>query len=305
MIDYSKMLNLQFLLFALMIVGIYARKRGFISLEARKKMTDLFINVILPCNIIASFNIKITKQLASNAAIILAIAFGVQLFQWLLSKFLYFKVPHGKQMVVRYGTICSNSGFMGNPVIQGIYGMQGLLYASLFLIPVRIFMWSAGLSLFTTTNNKKIVKNLLTHPCIIAVFIGLALMFIQFRIPVFLVQTIDSISSCTTAIAMIIIGAILADVNMKTLFDKLMFYYSAIRLIIIPVIVLFALKLMNAPIMLTGIGAVLAGMPAGSTTAILAAQYGCDAEYASKVVLVTTVFSLVTIPALGWLINVI
>lgn len=299
------MMNLQIILFLLIFVGIYARKRGYITEDSRKKLSDLFINVILPCNIIISFNVKLTGKIVSSAGVILLIAFGVQFFSWFLSLFLYRRVEHGKQMVLRYATIVSNSGFMGNPVVQGIYGMQGLLYASIYLIPVRIFMWSAGLSLFTVTDKKKVVKNLLLHPCIIAVYIGIILMLLQFRIPIFLTDTITDISNCTTAMAMIIIGSILADVSIKKTFSPLMLYYSAIRLILIPLAVLVLLKLLHADNLLTGVAVILAGMPAASTTAILAMQYDCDAEYASQCVLVTTFLSLATIPLLGWLIQVI
>ncbi|MFT9057814.1 MAG: AEC family transporter [Ethanoligenens sp.] len=299
------MLNLQGILFLLMIAGVYARKRSFITPESRKKLTALFINLILPCNIVASFHIRLSAQVIALAGEILAISFGVQMLSWLLSKLLYRRVAHNKQMVLRYGTICSNSGFMGNPVVEGVYGMEGLLYASLFLIPVRIFMWSAGLSLFTVADKKDILKKLLKHPCIIAVWIGLGLMLIDFRLPKFVLDSISSISACTTAVAMIIIGAILAEVDVRRVINRLTVYYSFVRLIFIPLLVLGVLLLLHVSTMLTGIAVLLAGMPAGSTTAILAEQYDGDAAYASQCVLLSTVFSLVTLPALSWLVSVL
>ncbi|MFT8888215.1 MAG: AEC family transporter [Ethanoligenens sp.] len=299
------MLNLQGILFLLMIAGVYARKRSFITPESRKKLTALFINLILPCNIVASFHIRLSAQVIASAGEILAISFGVQMLSWLLSKLLYRRVVHNKQMVLRYGTICSNSGFMGNPVVEGVYGMEGLLYASLFLIPVRIFMWSAGLSLFTVADKKDILKKLLKHPCIIAVWIGLGLMLIDFRLPKFVLDSISSISVCTTAVAMIIIGAILAEVDVRQVINRLTVYYSFVRLIFIPLLVLGVLLLLHVSAMLTGIAVLLAGMPAGSTTAILAEQYDGDAAYASQCVLLSTVFSLVTLPALSWLVSVL
>jgi malate permease and related proteins len=301
---FLNMIHLQLLLFLLILVGIYARKRGFFTDETRKNLTDFFINIILPANIVASFHVRLTNELAENAGQILLIAFGVQFFQWGLSKILYLRVAHGRQMVVRYATICSNSGFMGNPVIQGVYGTEGLMYASIFLIPVRIFMWSAGLSLFTVTSRRETVKKLLLHPCIIAVYIGIVLMLIDYRIPTFLNDTIVSLSNCTTALAMIIIGSILADVDLRTVVDRLMLYYSAIRLLLIPLMVLLVLRLLHISPLLTGIAVLLAGMPAGSTTAILAMQYDCDATYASKCVLFTTLLSLATLPLLSWLVQI-
>lgn len=292
------MLNLQFELFLLMLAGFVVRKLGILNPQARQKLTAFFIDVILPANIVVSFHIQFTAQVFRSCGEILAIAFGVQLLSWLLSRFLFLRAPHGRQMVVRYGTICSNSGFMGNPVVQGVYGMEGLLYASIFLIPVRIFMWSAGLSLFTVTDKKGMAKKLLTHPCIVAVFIGIALMLVNFRIPAFAMSTLTSLSNCTTAVAMVIIGTILAEVDIRHVVDKLMLYYSFIRLVFIPLLVFLLLWLLRVPPLLTGVGVLLSGMPAGSTTAILAEQYGCDAEYASKCVLFTTVLSMGTLPLL-------
>ena len=111
-------------------------------------------------------------------------------------------------MVLRYATICSNAGFMGNPVVVGIYGSQGLLYASVYLIPLRIFMWSAGLSCFTVASPKDIVKKLVHHPCIIAVVIGMALMPFPDVVPSFLLQTMQSCSKCVLPVSMIVIGSI-------------------------------------------------------------------------------------------------
>ena len=164
-------------------------------------------------------------------------------------------------------------------------------------------MWTAGLSLFTKSDRKTVIKTLVFHPCIVAVYIGLALMAIQFQIPQFMIDTLQYISNCTTAIAMIVIGSILADVDFRSAADKLMLFYSAVRLVLIPVTIFAVLRFINVPQLLTGITVLLAGMPAGSTTAILALEYGCDSEYASKAVLFTTFLSLVTLPILGWMLT--
>ena len=85
-------------------------------------------------------------------------------------------------MVLQYATVCSNAGFLGNPVAEGLYGSIGLLYASVYLIPQRIVMWSAGISYFTESpSRKEVVKKVLTHPCIVAVEIGIVLMVTQVK----------------------------------------------------------------------------------------------------------------------------
>ena len=99
----------------------------------------------------------------------LLIALGIQLACWGLGKLLYRFAPEPRRKVLQYATLCSNAGFMGNPIVEGIYGAQGLLYASVYLIPLRFFMWSAGLSCFTHTTARETLKKLALHPCIIAV----------------------------------------------------------------------------------------------------------------------------------------
>ena len=63
---------------------------------------------------------------------------------------------------------------MGNPVVEGSMVPRAYCMLPVYLIPLRIFMWSAGLSCFTVASPKDIVKKLVHHPCIIAVVIGMA-----------------------------------------------------------------------------------------------------------------------------------
>lgn len=200
-------------------------------------------------------------------------------------------------MVLQYGTICSNAGFLGNPLTEGIYGSMGLLYASIYLIPQRIIMWSAGVSFFTESPDKKtLVKKVVTHPCIVACMIGIIVMGLQITLPDFLFDTINNIGKCTTAITMILIGAILSEADLKTMVTKTTAAFSLLRLIIIPLMVFAGCLLTRMSMLVTGVSVVLAAMPAGTTTAILAVKYNGDEEFATKCVVLTTLLSMIMVP---------
>lgn len=295
------MLNIQLVLFAIMLIGAFARKKNMIDTNTRKAMSDLLINVILPCSIITSFNQEFTAETLIKSIQVLVISFGIQFLCIFFSKILYNKVPYNQQMVLRYATVCSNAGFLGLTVVGGIYGQDGLLYGAIALIPIRIFIWTAGVSLFTVTDKKNALKKVATHPCIIAVYIGFVYMISGITLPVFLNKTLDAVGGCTTAVSMIVIGAIIADTDIKTVVSKLILYYSAIRLIFLPIIVFIILKLINVDDLLIGISVLITAMPAGSFTAILADKYECDAEFASKCVFTSTVLSMATIPLISLL----
>jgi malate permease and related proteins len=85
------------------------------------------------------------------------------------------------------------------------------------------------------------------------------------------------------------------------LLDKDLFYYSAIRLLGIPLLILFVMKGLGCDALLTGVTVLLAAMPAGSTTVLLADSYGGNSEYASACVFLSTVLSLVTLPVISTL----
>ena len=64
--------------------------------------------------------------------------------------------------------------------------LVGVLYTSIFLIPMRIVMWSAGTTYFVageTVEKKKLIKNVLTHPCLVAIYLGLLCMVPQVQLP--------------------------------------------------------------------------------------------------------------------------
>ncbi len=296
MVTYNSLFQLQIMMFLLIAIGYVLGKKNIITKEGRKSITDLIIHVILPCNIIVSFFIEMNLHILTSCFVIFLLSIGIQLFSTFVGKYFY---PHANERmlpVLRYATICSNGGFMGNPLVEGIYGSQGLLYASIYLIPQRIVMWSAGLSCFTKAKGKEVIKKVITHPCIIAVAIGLFFMITQISLPVSFEKTLRTLSGCTTSLSMIIIGVILSEINAKTIFSKMNAYYCFIRLILFPAIVLSIGMILHLDPLVTAVSVVLSGMPAGTTTAILAAKYDGDAHFAVKCVFLSTLLSLITIP---------
>lgn len=283
----------------LVAVGFFAAKKGIFSPEARRDMTNLVIYVILPCNIFHSFETSLSVDKLTSCAIVFVIAIGAQLLYMIINKFAYNRYPLERRVVMQYATIVNNASFMGLPVIDSVFGSTGILYGSIVLVPIRLFMWTTGLSLFTKTEKKQQLKSLATHPCIWAVILGFAYLFSPVKLPQFLSTTINVIGSCTTALSMIIVGSILSEVNFKTLLDKACFYYSFIRLIAIPAITFIVLKLLGVDPVVTGVAVLSSAMPAATMTAMLSAKYGRDSLFASKLIFVSTLLSLVTLPLIA------
>ena len=303
MVDMANLLNLQTTIFLLMLAGYILTKTGVLSSDARKPLSNLLINFILPCNIITSFMMEFNEQILLDCLSILIVSVCIQIFMIFASKYFYKSVDSKQLPVLRYGTIVSNAGFMGSPIAQGLYGDQGLLYASIYLIPMRAVMWSFGVTCFTGTKGKGVMKKILTHPCIVAVFIGMILMITQLQLPKGLEQTIRYAGNANTALSMIIIGNILAEVKASEIFDRRAWWFCLIRLAVIPLFVLVSCNLTGVEELVKQVSVILAGMPAAATTAILAAKHDSDAHFAAKIVFLSTLLSMLSVPLLCMLMN--
>lgn len=287
-----------------MLVGFVVKNIGILNADGQRTLSDLLLKVILPCNIIHSFmgEIGITEEFAQGCVLMLALSAAIQAIAIYGSKLIFRPYPKTQKSVLSYGIICSNSSFVGLPIAEELFGDLGVMYTSVFQLPIRLTMWTAGLSLFTTVNRKEALRKTFRHPCIVSIFIGLLLMVLPFSLPAVFDKTISIISQCTTPISMFVVGSILADSSLKALFSKPILYFTFLRLLAVPIMIYFLLKPFHVDSMLVGICLLMAGMPAGSTTSILANQYGGDTALASEITFTSTLFSIVTIPLLMFLI---
>lgn len=316
--DVAGLWTLQCMMFLLAAFGAILKRKGILKEESRGIITDLVMYGLLPCNIINSFRMEFDLEILKRFALVLGISMSVQVVSYGLSRVLYNHKPDAVKRVLQYCTIVSNSGFLGLPIVEGVFGAEGMMYASVYIIPMRVMMWSAGIACFTTSPDmKSVVKKISVHPCIVAVYIGLGLMFLQVPLGIVygeLLQTagplsvviqtlvlaldkaVKSLGGCTTAITMILIGTMLADMKLKDMVDLDALLISVVRLGLLPGILLAGCRIFGLDPLLAGICVLITGMPAGSTSAILAAKYGCDYMFATKCVVVSTLLSMLTIP---------
>lgn len=300
----EQLMILQGTMFILIFIGWFLLKYNIITKQGQENLTNLVIYLILPCNIVKSFLIDFSGDILRQCFDILILSILLQIFCVVFGRIFYRRHEADRKKCLQYGIICSNAGFLGNPIAEGVFGASGLLLASVYLIPQRIMMWSSGLTIFAGEDTEnalspwkrraQVFKKVVTHPCIIACIVGLILMITQWELPVVLNTTLSHLGGCNTALSMLVIGMILAEGKMKYIFDKDIWIYSLIRMVLIPGLLLLICRLIRLPNLVTGVSVLLAAMPAGATTSILAAKYNRAPEFAAQLVVVSTVLSFVT-----------
>ena len=297
---FEQMVSTQMLMFLYMLAGVIAAKTGILKKEGRSSIIGLLMNIFLPCMVLDSFQADVGGEQLLNAASILAISTVCTAATILLGKGLWRKKSESRRPVLEYTTGFSNLT-AGLPIMELVYGAEAIFYASFFLMPIRIFIWTVGIGLFAKKKGKMQWRSLLLNPCLLAMTIGLFFLFTPATLPGVLGTAVNKLGSLTSPINIILIGASLADIQPREALEKEVLQVSAIRLVILPLIIMAVLRLMGVPALLWQVSVILMAMPAATNGALFAERYGFDHVFGAKCVFVSTVLSLFTVPLLALL----
>lgn len=300
------------ILFTLIAVGFICKKTQLVSNNMNQDVSSLLVNITVPSMIIVSLNsLTFSPKLLMDSLRMLGISFFFYIFLVLISylSVKIFRVEGTKKDIFQFSLIFGNTSFMGYPVANAVFGAQGLFFMAVCDVISPLFMWTFGV--FIMCRNKSgLEQNALpfharlkqiVNPSIIAVAIGFLLLGTSLELPLIINDILNLLGSLTTPLAMIFIGSILGDMDVKLVFqDVKAILYCVQRLILLPLMVLVVLKLLNFEGYLLKIPVLYASMPVAALTSILAAKYGNDYRVASQLILVSTFFSIFTIPGVVW-----
>lgn len=290
------------MIFIMIIPGLFLGRRNIITEEQSLGLTAIVTNLTWPCLVIDAmqipFSIKVLKSCGYIAVIMLIIFAAAFLISLLLVRVTKMDKRHSYLFI--FMIIVANTGFMGIPLINALYGGKATFYASVVEMVSDIFIFTLGIMLIQMAAGKKLSvnpKEFLT-PGIFGVLIGFLLFLFNVSLPGFLGESISIVGSATTPITMVVIGMQIGRMKVKDVFSGgIIYVLSFVKLIIIPVLayVIFYLILRDTSLMANVVIMDFA-MPVGMCAAIFAQQYGADYEFASRGVLVSTLFSIATIP---------
>ncbi|NEZ45962.1 AEC family transporter [Clostridium niameyense] len=293
----NNIINQVLILFIIMLVGVVCRKKEILNNSINKKLSEFLVKVTLPCLIVSSFNYKFTNDMIDKCKMILFYSIMIHIIIIPLSNLIFRRFNDKSNKVLRFASVFSNSAFMGYPVLQALYGNLGVFYGSIFGIPYNIIMLSVGIEIYTGKRSKESFKNILKQPGIIATLVGILIITFSIRIPMPLSKALNSIGSMTTPLSMIVLGVMLSDINVKSMFSTLEPYYaSLVRLMIMPFVTYLLLYLLKADQFLLEICVILEAMPTAVLCSVLAEEYDADSVLAAKCVFMTTLLSIITIP---------
>ena len=295
--DVKVLISQVVVLFLVLVFGFIARKNNVITGDMTEKLSDIILRLTLPLLIITSYNFDFSTEMLRNAGLAFIISLGIHLSSMVISSFVYRRYPHRVKSALQYVTVFSNCGFMGFPVLQSIYGSIGVFYGSMYNIPFSVLTPLYGILVFSGKSDREGIKKILVHPVILSVAVGMALFLFRLKLPAPLYNAASMVGSMTSPLSMLIVGALLANLPFKEMFRGFPVYLgSFVRLIAMPLLFYLILKPFSIPADILNISVILTAMPAAVNTVIFAEKYGGDSELASRIVGISTVLSVMTIP---------
>ena len=299
------MINTQLLLFLYMLCGVIIAKIGIIRDNNRQVVVRLLMDVAMPMMVLSAFNKPTTAEDIRASFLVMLIALAGCVVTGLIGKVIWRKEPENKRKVLMYASMFSNAGNAGLPILKLVFDDVGVFMGSMYLIPPRILQWTVGLGFFVRPQKGSWVRNVLLNPMVVTIYIGAVLMATGWQIPGVFGSAITNLGNMTAPLSMILIGATLSGMNLKMLLDKSVLLVSVLRLLVFPMLFAVGLKVLGTDLTTMNICVILLAMPVASNTAAMAERYGGDYVFASACVSVTTLLSVLTVPLVTWLVQLL
>jgi len=303
------MLNQVFVLFILMAVGYFAIKFGMIDENGVRQITTILCYIVSPCIIIFAFQMQYTTSLMTGFFIATASSVGIHLFAAIISRFIYNKKTvkdKDTRNIMKFATVYANCGFMGYPLLQAVAGTTGLFYGSAFGGVFNLFSWSHGMTLFNGKTDKKSLLKVLINPNILAVLAGIIMFRFSLKFPLPAYNALKYISDLNTPLSMIIIGTSISRIPLRSIFsERLGWIIVFMRNLAVPFCLMFALHNLGISGQLLLCCVIPAACPVAGATVLFANLVGKESKLPAKLVTLSTIMSLFTVPAVIYAISIL
>ncbi len=281
----------------LIFTGVLASKSGKFSDQGAKDCTWLLMNVVTPCLIINSFASVESGDISTKSLVLALVCSTLSLGVAIGVSFLLFKKESiERKKVLRYSIVFSNAGFMGMPLVTALLGVNGVIFASFYIAVFNFFNWTFGYSMMSGGKKVRLFK-ILVNPGTIGLAFGLPIYLLDLNVPNLILQPIEIFSYLNTPIAMLVVGTYIAKMKVKDFInDKSVYKIAVFRLIVCPLILIAVLLLIKPEYNLFVSTVIQGSAPVAASTVLFAIMFGADAKLASKNVAISTLLSVITMP---------
>ncbi len=290
------------IMFIIVIIGALCYKFRLITDDGKKQLSSLVMYIVNPLLIFLAYQTDFRQDLLIGlgwTAVMAVITYAV----FILISQLIIRNKEGRETAIeRFSIIYSNCGFMGTPLIFGVFGSEGVFLQNGFITVFNLCVWTHGIMSMKGQKDGKSILKAFRTPALIAVFSGLICFFLQLRIPEIPYTALNHVAEMTTPLAMLVAGASIAGSNiLKCLKNPRIYIITILKLIIFPLIALLIIAFLPAPETAKLITLIEIGCPTATIGMMFAITFNKNAEYSSQIFAVTTLLSMATLPLIVWI----
>lgn len=303
-----------FVLFAILFTGWFLRRINFIDDKMNHSINKLIVYFAYPCLIVHNIG---SLEMDTSIIIEFLLTFLISLVCFYIYGGLcrlYTKLrkfPDDIAGIAEFSMSSPNNGFMGFPVAMIFFGDKGLLLMLAHNAAMNFFVFTYGIMLLRRNDKdgrsgqRSRIKSflraaikLMVNPNILALVIGFAISLSPFVIPAAIDEYFLYIGNISTPMAMIFIGSSLAGYKFVDIIkSKITIEASLMKLIWLPLATVGLVYFLPVTPLMKCIVCLGCCFPAAATVSMLAEQENQDAGAASKILFLSTVLSIATIPA--------
>lgn len=289
--------NQTIIMFILILTGIVCFKLKIITKDTNKELSKLILSIVSPVVIFMAYQTDYDAKLVKN----LLISFLLAIFSFVLFTVItYVMIPkreNHETEIERFSVIYSNCAFMGIPLIEALFGSEGVFYLTAYITVFNFIVWTHGIILLSGEKNLKSVLKVFYSPVILSIVLGLIMFFLQIRLPSIISKAFGFIADLNTPLAMIVSGVTMADTDISKLIrQKSIYYVSFLKLLLLPAILTVIFAFFNIdPVVRTSM-IIAASAPSAAMCTLQCIRLGKNSLYASGIFAFTTVFSIITLP---------
>lgn len=282
------------IMFALMLLGLLLSRRGMITEQGSRDLSNVLLYAVIPCVILRSYMSEFsTEKLRAMglSALIAVIAFAASIAVAYLT-------CGTRHRIENFAVAFGNAGFIGIPLVTAVFGPEAAFYVVSFSTFANLLQWTYGIVIISGKKETMNLRMVFVNPVFISMVIGIALFVLQPTLPTVVTGTIGYIADGNTVLAMIILGYYLSKVQLRGLFaDVRLYLFSALRLLVVPAVtILVFLPFPFARGEITLITLIAAATPIASSTAIFAQKFDQNYRRAVSYVCLSTILSVATLP---------
>ncbi len=278
-------------------IGFFLQKRSVLGEKGDKILSKIVVDICNPALVVSTIlsgNISVTHQDFLKGLVIGAALYAsFCLLGLIIPRIL--RLPKDERRFYNLMTIYTNVGFLGIPVAKAVLPEDAIVYVIICNVAYSVLFYTHGI-LVISGAKEKIKPIMMLNPGVLMSLLALVIFWFDLSFPPILENSFNYIGNPTVFLSMVLLGTAVAKSDLiRDIKDARLWIFILIRMILVPLMVVFVLRMLGAPDVMVKTFCLMSAVPVGNLPLIQAQKTGQRTDILSKGIIVTTVFSFISI----------